>query len=60
MTGTEGGSNLTFPVLAICKFSLVGVLTVSDLLPPLRPFHLASSGSGAVEFASELTKRIHE
>lgn len=55
MTGTEGGSNLTFPVLAICKFSLVGVFTVSDLLPPLRPFHSASLDSGAVEFASEST-----
>lgn len=60
MTGTEGGSNLTFPMLAICKFSLADVLTVSDLPLPLRPFHSASSESGAVEFASELTKNVHQ
>lgn len=55
MTGTEGGSNLIFPVLAIGKLSLVGVFTISNLLPPLRSFHSASSESGAVEFASKLT-----
>lgn len=55
ITGTDGGSNLTFPVFAVA-ISLSVVLAVpkrlSLPLPPPRPFHSASSESSAVEFAS--------
>lgn len=51
MTGTDGGSNFTFPVLANAM-PLVDAFDVFDRLSPPRPFHSASSESGAVEFAS--------
>lgn len=51
MTGTDGGSNLTFPVLATAM-PLSDAFDVPERLSPPRPFHSASSESGAVEFAS--------
>lgn len=51
MTGTDGGSNLTFPVLDIAM-PLIDAFDVPDRLSPPRPFHSGSSESGAVEFAS--------
>lgn len=52
ITGTDGGSNLTFPVLAIAM-PVIDAFDVPDRLSPPLPFH--SSESGAVEFASENT-----
>lgn len=51
MTGTDGGSNFTFPVLANAM-PLVDAFDVPDRLSPPRPFQPASSESGSVEFAS--------
>lgn len=54
MTGTDGGSNLTFPVfwLLASAIPLSDAFDVPERLSPPRPFHSASSESGAVEFAS--------
>lgn len=57
ITGTDGGSNFTFPVFDNGIFWLEGVLIVPDPLSPPRPFHSVSSESGAVEFASKQTKQ---
>lgn len=53
ITGTEGGSNLTFPTFGTA-IPTADIFDVPDLLSPPRPFHSASSESGAVEFASEM------
>lgn len=58
ITGTEGGSNLTFPAFD-CDIPLADAFDVPDRLSPPRPFHSASSESGAVEFASKSKKIIY-
>lgn len=54
ITGTDGGSNLTFPVFSNGILALTGVCIVD--LPP-APLHSASSVSGAVEFASKSSRK---
>lgn len=56
ITGTEGGSNLTLPAFGTA-IPTADVFDVPDRLSPPRPFHSASSESGAVEFASEMKKK---
>lgn len=58
ITGTDGGSNFTFPVFANGMFALIGVLIVSERLSPLLFFHSASESGAAVEFASVFTRVV--